>query len=121
MNRVLKLLAPVLLLGIVAAGAYYFWNRRVQQKEAQLPAPRQGPGAAPTDAETEREQKARLEQTLRTMEETRRLNEQARPGSTPPGANPNADVQRTFKTIEEINRLNRLNRENRSRQPANRP
>jgi hypothetical protein len=116
LRKALRWLIPVLVLGIGFGLLYRSWSGRAD-KAAELPAPAEGPGpgAPSTDADQEKLQKQRLEQTLKAMEETRRLNEQSRPAGLPPGANPSADVQRTFKTLEEINRLNRLNREMREK------
>jgi hypothetical protein len=55
-------------------------------------------------------QRERLERTLKVMEETRKLNDQA-PHALIPPQGPAADVQRTLKTIEDINRINRMNQE----------
>lgn len=115
LRRVVRILVPILIVGIGLGAAYLYWSKRAADPAAGLPKPGEGPGPAVV---SDQEQRERLEETLRTMEETRRLNEQARPdGSTLP-TNPNADLQKTFKTIEEINRLNRLNREMREKQQS---
>lgn len=116
LKRVVRILIPILIVGIGLGAAYFYWSKRAADPTADLPKPGEGPGPAVV---SDQEQKERLEETLRAMEETRKLNEQARPDASPlPPTNPTADLQKTFKTLEEINRLNRLNREMREKQQS---
>jgi hypothetical protein len=118
LKRVLRLLIPAALLAAGAWVVYRHYSAEADRREASLPAPSDVPGLSPEKADAlQRLQRKRLQETLRTMEETRRQNPPTTADRLPPQG-PTSDVQRTFKTLDEINRLNRLNREMREKQRA---
>src|SRR5688572_33095657 len=96
MNKILRILIPVLIVGIGLAGVYYYYERRLAKEASYLPPPSKTPGLSPEKAALEQEsQKERLENTLRSMDETRKLNERAGadPKNLMPAQDPTAEVR----------------------------
>src|ERR1044071_7311622 len=109
-KRIFRIFISALILGSGLAGAYLFYEKRLEKEASYLPPPSKNAGVSLEKAALERKgEKARLESTLRAMEETRKLNERAGidPKSLTPPQNPTAEVQKTLKTIEEINQIGR--------------
>lgn len=111
LKRILRILIPVFVVGAGLWGLYRYYTAKVEKEASRLPPSSNAAGISAEEAEAQKKtQRQRLEEALRRMDETRRLNRKASGRSVAP-ANPVEDVQNTFQTINEINRLNRLNQE----------
>ncbi len=108
MKRIHYMLVIILVLAAAGAGLYLFLNKKVEDKASQMPPPA-GPGATAESAKEALEKK-RLNDTLRTLEETRKMNEMNNPHKLP-HQDPTANVRKTLDTINDINRINKLNRD----------
>ncbi len=112
LQRLSRILLPVLVVAGTAAGAYVYFARRAAEKGKVSLAPRVSGEEA---AARLPDQQKRVEKALKAMDRARQAQQgqiAARKPVVPPNVNPTADIQRTLRTIEEINRINRMNREN---------